>query len=155
MRESRTYGSVRGARGNSRPYRERPELLKALTREQLEMLLELVRAKKARLRMGSNWLPPSAVADCVSAVDDKLMSDIVADARRSNDPGFLKPEERAKPVVRGSGWSPLSPLENSVPGIKYVDQQCDVQDALDRAERMKGFGLAGLGGPRILQKGDE
>jgi hypothetical protein len=24
MRESRTYGSVRGARGNSRPYRERP-----------------------------------------------------------------------------------------------------------------------------------
>src|ERR1051326_1149206 len=24
MRESRTYGSVRGARGNSRPYRDRP-----------------------------------------------------------------------------------------------------------------------------------
>jgi hypothetical protein len=27
MRESRTYGSVRGARGNSRPYRERRFLL--------------------------------------------------------------------------------------------------------------------------------
>ena len=25
MRESRTYGSVRGARGNSRPYRDRPQ----------------------------------------------------------------------------------------------------------------------------------
>ena len=28
MRESRTYGSVRGARGNSRPYRERRRLLR-------------------------------------------------------------------------------------------------------------------------------
>ena len=26
MRESRTYGSVRGARGNSRPYRDRSEM---------------------------------------------------------------------------------------------------------------------------------
>jgi hypothetical protein len=26
MRESRTYGSVRGARGNSRPYRDRSEI---------------------------------------------------------------------------------------------------------------------------------
>ena len=31
MRESRTYGSVRGARGNSRPYREGPFLLHLLT----------------------------------------------------------------------------------------------------------------------------
>src|SRR5262249_26788738 len=31
MRESRTYGSVRGARGNSRPYRERVGLLRPLT----------------------------------------------------------------------------------------------------------------------------
>ena len=30
MRESRTYGSVRGARGNSRPYRERSELLRRI-----------------------------------------------------------------------------------------------------------------------------
>ena len=31
MRESRTYGSVRGARGNSRPYREADPLLHLLT----------------------------------------------------------------------------------------------------------------------------
>jgi hypothetical protein len=31
MRESRLYGSVRGARGNSRPYRERVSLLRLLT----------------------------------------------------------------------------------------------------------------------------
>jgi hypothetical protein len=31
MRESRTYGSVRGARGNSRPYREACVLLHLLT----------------------------------------------------------------------------------------------------------------------------
>jgi hypothetical protein len=30
MRESRTYGSVRGARGNSRPYREEGCLLRLL-----------------------------------------------------------------------------------------------------------------------------
>ena len=30
MRESRTYGSVRGARGNSRPYRETPLCCAAL-----------------------------------------------------------------------------------------------------------------------------
>ena len=31
MRESRTYGSVRGARGNSRPYRERIGLLHCIS----------------------------------------------------------------------------------------------------------------------------
>ena len=31
MRESRTYGSGRGARGNSRPYREGAALLRLLT----------------------------------------------------------------------------------------------------------------------------
>jgi hypothetical protein len=31
MRESRLYGSVRGARGNSRPYRVAPVLLRLLT----------------------------------------------------------------------------------------------------------------------------
>ena len=31
MRESRTYGSGRGARGNSRPYREKASLLHLLT----------------------------------------------------------------------------------------------------------------------------
>ena len=29
---------------------------------------------------------------------------------------------------------------------------CEAQDEMDRAERMKGFGLAGLGGPRVLTK---
>ena len=31
MRESRTYGSGRGARGNSRPYREAPNLLHCMS----------------------------------------------------------------------------------------------------------------------------
>jgi hypothetical protein len=31
MRESRTYGSVRGARGNSRPYRESRRLLQCMS----------------------------------------------------------------------------------------------------------------------------
>ena len=31
MRESLMYGSVRGARGNSRPYRDRPYLLRCMS----------------------------------------------------------------------------------------------------------------------------
>jgi len=40
MRESRLYGSVRGARGNSRPYRELRRLLRLLTARLWQILLQ-------------------------------------------------------------------------------------------------------------------
>src|SRR6266436_8203208 len=79
-------------------------------------------------------LPASAV---------KAMCDVVPDFRGiaqeqkhgRSEPGFLKPTE-AGPVVRGTGWQNPVPLVVP-PGIKYVDQLIDVQDAVDKRELEK------------------
>ena len=65
--------------------------------------------EKAKLRAGSSWFPPSALEDMVKAVPDTLVRDLVNDGRRSNEPGFLKPEG-GKGVERGTGWTPLDPV---------------------------------------------
>jgi hypothetical protein len=44
-----------------------------------------------------------------------------------------------KAVERGSGWVEPSKLE-SPPGLKWVDQQIDVADAIDRAELKRRLG---------------
>jgi hypothetical protein len=108
-----------------------------LPKEMLEQLMELAKMDRARLR-ASGVMPQSAVDAMTSVVDDKLMSQLVADSRRTNDPGWL-PTEKADPEKqRGSGWSPLDPI-GPPPGIKIMDQMMDVQDALDRKEREKQF----------------
>ena len=60
MRESRTYGSVRGARGNSRPYRERIGLLHCIS---------LLVARSA----ASNWAERCPL--CPDTSDFDLLSD--------------------------------------------------------------------------------
>jgi hypothetical protein len=44
MRESRTYGSVRGPRGNSRPYRVKPKFERAIEPAVAEVYLQHVPA---------------------------------------------------------------------------------------------------------------
>ena len=44
-----------------------------------------------------------------------------------------KPVAGVGEVKRGSGWADPLKLDQP-PGIKYIDQQIDVQDALDKAE---------------------
>jgi len=92
------------------------------------------------MRQYSDWrranrtgMPDSAVKALCDAVPDSVMADIVSDARRTNEPKFLK-RERREPVVRGSGWQRPVGLEGSVPGIKLMDQMMDVADAVDRRE---------------------
>ena len=115
------------------------EELARLGPEQLLELLVLVRRCKEALRDGGGigLMPASAVQDLVKAVPDDLVQAIVQDHRHGpGEPGWLPPEkptERAK----GSGWQKPLPLEGSVPGIKYVDQLCDVQDAVDRADNAR------------------
>ena len=46
---------------------------------------------------------------------------------------------REPEVKRGSGWGDPAPLSQP-PGIKYIDQQIDVQDAIDRAELKRRLG---------------
>jgi hypothetical protein len=58
MRESRTYGSVRGARGNSRPYRKPCNLLHLLT----------AAFGTSLLRMYAAACPQLAKADAASQV---------------------------------------------------------------------------------------
>jgi hypothetical protein len=120
-------------------FMKRPDLLPFLSKELGEMLIELVRMERMKLRQGgSGGLPQSAVDACVAAVDDKLMSQIVGDARRSNVPGWIKPEG-GKPVERGSGWAKPAPLEGSVPGIRHIDDIAKHFDNLEKAEAASGF----------------
>jgi hypothetical protein len=74
--------------------------------------------------------------EMMKAVDDATMRDIVADSRRSREPSSILPPTREKPVERGTGWREPRPLE-SPPGLKYVDQQLDVADELERRKRAK------------------
>ena len=89
----------------------------------------------------------------------KAMAQIVPDPKSS--PGFNRhawlqtkgpgepggfgapPTVGGKPVERGSGW--VEPLPHSVPGLRYVDQLCDVQDAIDKGEAVKRVAAAIIG----------
>jgi hypothetical protein len=123
--------------------------LAAMSHEQLAKLLALIREAKAMF--GSGVMPQSAIKAMTDVVDDKLAREIVADLKGGRaEPGFLPPDG-SPPKERGSGWQKPVPLSNP-PGVAICDQLMDAQDAIDRAERMRGFGLAGLGGPRVRTK---
>jgi hypothetical protein len=125
--------------------------LAAMSHEQLAKLLALIREAKAMF--GSGVMPQSAIKAMTDVVDDKLAREIVADLKGGRaEPGFLPPDG-SPPKERGSGWQKPVPLSNP-PGVA-IDQLMDAQDAIDRAERMRGFGLAGLGGPRVMTKDDK
>jgi hypothetical protein len=73
----------------------------------------------------------------IEAVDEGLMRDLVADARRRNPqlPSSLTEKPGSSPsLARPGGMREVPPL-SSPPGINYVDALCDAQDRLDRAER--------------------
>jgi hypothetical protein len=126
--------------------------LAAMSHEQLAKLLALIREAKAMF--GSGVMPQSAIKAMTDVVDDKLAREIVADLKGGRaEPGFLPPDG-SPPKERGSGWQKPVPLSNP-PGVAICDQLMDAQDAIDRAERMRGFGLAGLGGPRVMTKDDK
>jgi hypothetical protein len=114
-----------------------PEHLQFLNREMLEQLGELAKMERARIRAGGGsggCMPPSVTDDLVKAVPDTLVRDLVNDARRSNDVGWLKPPE-GKAVEKGSGWAPAVPLEGSVPGVQHIDAIAAFFDRKDREER--------------------
>jgi hypothetical protein len=113
--------------------------LEAMSPEQLVWLLGKIREAKAMFSV-KGCMPQSAMDDLMKAVPDKLCQEIVQDLRSGrSEPGWLKPTG-APPPERGSGWA--KPLEHGSPsGLRYVDQLCDVQDALDKRElerRLRG-----------------
>jgi hypothetical protein len=116
---------------------EHPELVDKLGKEELRLLLELVRAERMRLSGAGSCMPQSAMNDLVNCVGDKLVREIVNDQRKGvGEPGGFLPSENSPPREKSSGWK--TPPELGAPaGIKYIDQALDVQDALDRRDLEK------------------
>jgi hypothetical protein len=104
--------------------------------------VNLARAlRELRMGVGVGCMPASAVKAMTDVVDDRLMSSIVQDQRRgvSAPSGLAGPDEPRPAPVKGSGWAKTQPLELPS-GTKYVDQLCDVQDAIDKAELRRRLG---------------
>jgi len=108
-----------------------------------ELEKEIARLKGEKPRPSEPWprydptaqmtMPPSAVAAMVAAVPDRLMRDIVGDARRSVQPRSMiaEPQRTEEPKPKGSGFIDPVPIKPP-PGIKLLDEMMDVQDELDR-----------------------
>jgi hypothetical protein len=109
--------------------------LAGLSREELLKLWLLARQARAEMA-GSGCMPPSAIQDLVNAVGDKQVREIVHDLRSGRaEPGFLPPDG-SLPKKRGSGWQKPAEL-GSPPGLKYIDQLVDAQDAMDKRDLEK------------------
>jgi hypothetical protein len=107
-----------------------------MDQEMREKLLMLVRDLKAGDAAGI--MPSSAIQQMTDCIDDKTMRVIVEEQRHRPEPGFLPPDS-SPPKEKGSGWQKPTEL-SSPPGIKYVDQLIDVQDAVDKRELEKRLG---------------
>jgi len=118
--------------------------LAAMDQDQLAKLLALIRKVKGMFVAGGDAMPRSAVEDLVKAVPDEQVRDIVHDLKSgpAQPSGLLAPSGSSGPKERGTGWRDGLPLEGSVPGINYVDQLCDVQDAVDRADNARRMASA-------------
>jgi hypothetical protein len=105
-----------------------------MNKEQVAGLLQLIRDLRAADSAG--WMPNSAVQTMVDAVGDAQVRDIVNDLKGGRaEPGFLPPDG-SPPKEKGSGWQRPTEM-GSPPGIKYVDQLVDAQDAQDRRDLEK------------------
>jgi hypothetical protein len=120
--------------------KEQIQAIEAMPRETAAKLLAMIRAVKARYLASAGAMPLSAIDEMARIVPDGMMQDIVQEMKhgRSAPSGLLAPE-RQEPPVKGSGWQKPVPLDVP-PGTKYVDQLCDVQDAIDRRELKRRLG---------------
>ena len=90
--------------------------------------------------MGMSGSAMKAMIGIVGEMKDRSKMD---DTRRPSYPepgGFGPPRSTGgKAVDRGSGWVEPRPLE-PISGLKYIDQQIDVQDAIDRRDLKRRLG---------------
>jgi hypothetical protein len=92
------------------------------------------------MSMPMNAMKP--MVDLINPKDVKYDPNAFARNRLSEPGGFGGPPKSrtvSEPEKRGSGW--VDPLKlDQPPGIKYIDQQIDVQDAIDKAELKRRLG---------------
>jgi hypothetical protein len=88
-------------------------------------------------------MPRSALQAMVAAVPDHMLRDIVRDHRGApTGPSPMSPSSSsqgggpANVAGSGTGWAREIPL-GPPPGIRYVDQQLDHADAVDKADRIR------------------
>jgi hypothetical protein len=82
-------------------------------------------------------MPMSTMMEMARVVPTSMLRDIVHDNRApTGRPGMIPDSQQASGAStgRGSGWVDPAPL-GPPPGLRYVDQQIDAQDAKDKAER--------------------
>jgi hypothetical protein len=91
-------------------------------------------------------MPPSAMKPMVNLIPDPPKGGgFNAHAHAQSKPGvpggFGEPPKSTSvgAVERGSGWVEPAKLD-SPPGLKYVDQQLDVADAIDKTELRRRLG---------------
>ena len=82
-------------------------------------------------------MPPSALQAMLAAEPRGFMAGVVHDNRAPTTPTMI-PNSRQPTSPRpsagdGTGWGAATPL-GPPPGLRYVDQQIDAQDAKDRQE---------------------
>ena len=71
------------------------------------------------------------------AVNDRLMADIVADARRGiSQSASMIPPSRAPAKPKGSGWQDAAPLQQP-PGIDHIDRMCEAQSRADHVAALR------------------
>src|SRR5262245_41028822 len=80
-------------------------------------------------------MPASAIKEMARAVGGDVLTGIIGDNQRAAE-RQAPPTSRAAPTKRGNGWADARPI-TSPPGLQYVDQQVDAQDARDRALRRR------------------
>ena len=84
-------------------------------------------------------MPDSALRAMVAAVPDNIMRDVVRDNRAPTTPATIPSSQSTGPrpsAGDGTGWGAAAPI-GPPPSLRYVDAQLDVQDAKDKAERIR------------------
>jgi hypothetical protein len=110
-----------------------PEIVEQLPKEELMMLLELVRAERMKL---AGWMPQSAITAMTDVVNDQQMRDIVNDLRKLPERGGFLPPAGGAPAEGRKSYIERPPLEPP-PGIDHIDRIAESFAQLDKVEAQR------------------
>jgi hypothetical protein len=127
--------ALKAAQPKPQPSREEQE------RATAKWIDEMHQLREGRMSLAT---PPSVVRD-MAVLDDRLVKEIALRDTRAptGRPGMIPSSQQSTGGSRpanvagsGTGWAHETPI-GPPPGLRYVDQQLDAQDAKDRAELIR------------------